>query len=51
MRKSELPFTGGDGAITSIMHEALARYTIDGKIGYGIVESNQRDVIRRLVRR
>jgi hypothetical protein len=38
MRKAKLPFTGGDGTITSIMHEALARYTIDGKIGYGIVE-------------
>jgi len=38
MRKAKVPFTSGDGTTTSIMHEALARYTIDGKIGYGIVE-------------
>jgi hypothetical protein len=38
MRNAKIPFTGGDGTVTSIMHEGLARYTIDRKIGYGIVE-------------
>ena len=38
MRQTKLPSPSSDGKSLSMMHEALARFSFGGKIGYGIVE-------------
>ncbi|MCK4247568.1 MAG: hypothetical protein KAX04_03420 [Methanomicrobia archaeon] len=43
LKKALLPFTGENGTL-SVMHETLAEYVFDGKIGYGIAEYLVRNV-------
>ena len=38
MRKVIVPFASRDGKSLSLMHENLARYEMDSKVGYGIAE-------------
>ena len=38
MRKVVVPFASRDGGNLSLMHENLARYEINSKVGYGIAE-------------
>ena len=38
MRQTKLPSPSSDGKSICMMHEALARFSFGGKIGYGIVE-------------
>jgi hypothetical protein len=36
--KTTLPFTSKEGKVTTLMHESLAKFTMDDEVGYGIVE-------------
>lgn len=38
IRQTKLPFPSSDGKSLSMMHEALARFSFGGKIGYGVIE-------------
>jgi hypothetical protein len=38
MRKVVVPFASRDGGSLSLMHENLARYEINSKVGYDIAE-------------
>jgi predicted short-subunit dehydrogenase-like oxidoreductase (DUF2520 family) len=36
--KVAMPFTSKDDKVLSLMHECLAKFTVDDDVGYGIVE-------------
>ena len=36
--KATMPFTSKEGRVTTLMHESLAKFTLDDDVGYGIVE-------------
>lgn len=38
MRQAIVPFVGANGKMVSLMHEALARYTMGSEVGYGVAE-------------